>query len=341
MTGGGDREDDLLKRSEINLPKYRAAKLCYKCSERTARHSGYHATLNVSPPPPSAPPKSVSAPPVPAPPPSNPASPNSPPAARVSTAAYSASSEDGRKNTSQARNPWADNAGQINEARAKYQRGGGYKTEEELYAERQASYSSSEPPKKLAGNDSPAGVSLFDWLIWLVTTKTGRNILFGAAVLFFILPSMCSRDEDNDERGDFRPVFESSKSQQSDGAPDGRRAGRGQETPTSFPSPSPPIVFMAQRAMPRGNISKWVTTNDYPAQALSEEREGVTAVRLDIGKNGEVTNCAITRSSGHEDLDQATCSSLRQRARFNPALDGAGNSLEDGWATRVRWQIPN
>ena len=90
------------------------------------------------------------------------------------------------------------------------------------------------------------------------------------------------------------------------------------------PAAPPPPRFTPKGASPKGNPGNWATTNDYPSRALREEREGTTGFRVSVGPDGRVTDCTVTSSSGHADLDQATCDNVRRRARFTPATDGEG-----------------
>lgn len=107
------------------------------------------------------------------------------------------------------------------------------------------------------------------------------------------------------------------------------------------PPPPPPPRFTPKDAEPRGNPGNWATPNDYPSRALREEREGSTAFRVNIDASGRVTSCQVTRSSGHSDLDDATCKNIQRRARFRPATDGNGNEVSGTWSSQVRWQIPD
>jgi periplasmic protein TonB len=106
--------------------------------------------------------------------------------------------------------------------------------------------------------------------------------------------------------------------------------------PTAAP-PAPPAVISA--AKPRGNPGNWANTNDYPSRALQQEREGTTGFRVTIGTNGRVIDCSVTQSSGHADLDAATCNNIKRRARFTPALRN-GEPVQGSYSNRVRWQIP-
>ena len=118
------------------------------------------------------------------------------------------------------------------------------------------------------------------------------------------------------------------------------------------PAPPPPILvppppaappaprFTPKAAVPKGNPGSWATTNDYPSRALREEREGTTGFRVAVGPDGKVTDCTVTSSSGHSDLDEAACANIRRRARFAPAVDGNGNPTTGSYSNRVRWVIP-
>ncbi len=106
-----------------------------------------------------------------------------------------------------------------------------------------------------------------------------------------------------------------------------------------------PVILLppgkGSNPIPAGNPGIWVTTNDYPPFALSEEREGVVGFSLMIGRDGKVTSCDITSSSGSPDLDSTACLLITQRARFSPAKDARGKTQIGRYANRVRWQIPS
>jgi len=67
---------------------------------------------------------------------------------------------------------------------------------------------------------------------------------------------------------------------------------------------------------PRTNPGSWLSDADYPSRAQREERAGTVGYALDVAADGRVTGCQITKSSGHADLDEATCRLLPRRARF-------------------------
>jgi protein TonB len=110
--------------------------------------------------------------------------------------------------------------------------------------------------------------------------------------------------------------------------------------PAAPPPPPPPAAPKRPNPVPKGNPGNWANTNDYPARALQQEREGTTGFRVTVGPDGRVQSCSVTSSSGHADLDDATCKNIQRRGRFDPALDASGNPTTGSWSSRVRWQIP-
>lgn len=97
---------------------------------------------------------------------------------------------------------------------------------------------------------------------------------------------------------------------------------------------------LATPAVPATNPATWVTTADYPPDALRTEAEGKVAFELRVGPNGRPTGCTIKASSGNSALDETTCSMVLRRARFTPALDKRGQPTEGTYSNQVRWTIP-
>lgn len=114
--------------------------------------------------------------------------------------------------------------------------------------------------------------------------------------------------------------------------------------PVAIYTPTPdgrPPEGKASYPIPKGSPGTWTTTLDYPSLALREEREGTTSFKLTINDEGRVSDCAISVSSGHPDLDEATCSNITRRAEFFPAQDKQGKAIAGQYSNRVRWQIPS
>lgn len=103
---------------------------------------------------------------------------------------------------------------------------------------------------------------------------------------------------------------------------------------------APALADEPRGPTPLGNPGSWATTEDYPAVALREMQEGIARFTVAVGKDGTVTTCTITQSSGSDALDRKTCELVTLRARFSPATDPAGKATEGNWSSSIRWQIP-
>ena len=104
--------------------------------------------------------------------------------------------------------------------------------------------------------------------------------------------------------------------------------------------PPPPEPKKIEPARARANLASYVSDSDYPAAAIRSEEQGTARFRLTVGADGRVTGCTITGSSGSSALDSATCRIMKQRARFTPARDGAGNPATDTVSNAIKWVLP-
>ncbi|AOL94297.1 TonB family protein [Porphyrobacter sp. LM 6] len=107
--------------------------------------------------------------------------------------------------------------------------------------------------------------------------------------------------------------------------------------PGPTPSASP---FTPVGAVPRGNPGKWVTDADYRTRWINEGLSGSARFTLAIDARGGVTNCSVTRSTGHAVLDAATCQLVTRRARFDPARDSTGKPVAGSYNGSINWKIP-
>lgn len=110
--------------------------------------------------------------------------------------------------------------------------------------------------------------------------------------------------------------------------------------PKPFSSATPPS-FTPVDVKPRNDPGAWVTTNDYRSSWINREMIGTTGFKVQVGTNGRAESCLITRSSGHDALDQATCALISKRARFQPAKNSKGEKIEGSYSSSVRWQLPD
>ena len=106
------------------------------------------------------------------------------------------------------------------------------------------------------------------------------------------------------------------------------------------PPPPPPAVSKARGARPKGQGS-WAARiqENYPSAALRKEIEGRVGVRVSVGPDGRVSSCSVSSSSGSGDLDSAACEGMQRYARFDPALDAAGNPTTGSFSTSIVYKI--
>ncbi|HAU22142.1 MAG TPA: hypothetical protein DCS24_06025, partial [Erythrobacter sp.] len=95
------------------------------------------------------------------------------------------------------------------------------------------------------------------------------------------------------------------------------------------------------QATPRNDPGGWVTDADYRSRWIREERFGTASFRLEVGSNGRVSDCLITRSTGHTTLDRATCALITKRARFKPATNSSGKGIAGIYESSIRWVLPD
>jgi protein TonB len=88
------------------------------------------------------------------------------------------------------------------------------------------------------------------------------------------------------------------------------------------------------------DIAAYIHELDYPAAALQARQSGTVRFSLDVGPDGRVTGCTITRSSGSSLLDASTCRLIRARARFSPAIDSNGNPAPSRIDQQFTWKLP-
>ncbi|MEQ1551252.1 energy transducer TonB [Sphingorhabdus sp.] len=200
-----------------------------------------------------------------------------------------------------------------------YVPGDGYKTLEEERAAKDDEY------KQFRLNFPQSGTGAV--LDWLVNTKIGRNMLGVGVILLVLLFNALDSDDQTMPPASREIPYESVE----------QPALQYEIEPLPAEIETSTQTISSAIAVPLGNPGTWVTTNDYPSRALQQKRQGTTAFRLEVGAGGKPTACTVTKSSGHSDLDAATCKALMRRARFGGESDASGPA---SWSSRVRWQIP-
>ncbi len=112
-------------------------------------------------------------------------------------------------------------------------------------------------------------------------------------------------------------------------------------TPRAAPAPPapPPQPVRKEPISVSGNLQGLFRDSDYPQSAMDNEETGTVSVVLQVGSNGRVTGCSVTRSSGSRTLDSTTCRILTSRAKFTPARDSSGNPTSGSFPQRITWRL--
>jgi TonB family protein len=107
------------------------------------------------------------------------------------------------------------------------------------------------------------------------------------------------------------------------------------------PPPSPPAPRIIVPARPRADPQSLIAAEDYPQSAVRSREQGRVGFALDVGVDGRVAACTVTRPSGSAALDAATCRLMRSRARFRPAVNNQGAPAPSRVEQEVAWTLPD
>lgn len=128
--------------------------------------------------------------------------------------------------------------------------------------------------------------------------------------------------------------------------------------PSGTEQPAAPALL--HQAKPLGSLAKLFLPEDYPRAALTARAQGRVEFRVELANivtydpgahvrayghghafaRARVTKCEITRSSGNEALDAATCRIIRSRSRFVPAMNAAEQPVAGEYQGYIDWTLP-
>jgi hypothetical protein len=102
-----------------------------------------------------------------------------------------------------------------------------------------------------------------------------------------------------------------------------------------------PAEFAAAAVAPKlSNMQTVFRPEDYPRRPTNDSVLGASLTIVKVGIDGKVAVCRTIASGGDASVDAAICSTLTQRAVFEPALDRNGNAIAGWWSRKVRWPMP-
>lgn len=77
----------------------------------------------------------------------------------------------------------------------------------------------------------------------------------------------------------------------------------------------------------------------YPAKSRELKEEGTVHYRVEVNSKGQLESCQVTRSSGFERLDEATCKLMVRAARFDVRKDQNGRGKSYAHEGAVVWKL--
>ncbi len=111
--------------------------------------------------------------------------------------------------------------------------------------------------------------------------------------------------------------------------------GRKKVLPSPPPPPPPPKPVIPNRKFPEV-ISKCAP--HYPSNARDEGVQGTVWLLVLVGKQGQILNVTVSRSSGDPDLDDAALEAVQQCWQFAPAVEG-GKPVKASLTFPIRFRL--
>ncbi len=96
---------------------------------------------------------------------------------------------------------------------------------------------------------------------------------------------------------------------------------------------------LSRQVTPASNPGKWVRPNDYPPAMIQQGKRAIVHFRLNVDAAGKPTACHIQKSTRPQAFDDAVCKAILRNAKFEPALDAAGNPVASYWLNTVIFHI--
>jgi TonB family protein len=91
---------------------------------------------------------------------------------------------------------------------------------------------------------------------------------------------------------------------------------------------------------PEKELHTYASSDDYPASAVRRGAMGEAHALVSVTDKGRASDCRIIRSSGHADLDTASCNIIVKRVRFVTARATDGTPLAAPVYLTMKWELP-
>jgi hypothetical protein len=100
------------------------------------------------------------------------------------------------------------------------------------------------------------------------------------------------------------------------------------------------IALAAQLSAPvPTNLDSWFTHDDAPLDEMEVDKPKVIPFRAVVAPDGKLQDCQILFSSGSKRIDRLTCTLVKQRARFKPAIGLDGKPAYGAYRSSSVWLL--
>ncbi len=93
-------------------------------------------------------------------------------------------------------------------------------------------------------------------------------------------------------------------------------------------------------ALPLTSPGTWLSSSDYPTDAVFSGEQGLINFRLSVDATGKSTACHIQLSTRSKSFDDIVCRAMMRKAKFSPALDANGQAFPSYFRSRVLFVMP-
>jgi TonB family protein len=100
------------------------------------------------------------------------------------------------------------------------------------------------------------------------------------------------------------------------------------------------LATLQRRAEGKKSFVSYVSWDDYPPEAIRNDEEGTSVIRVTVDADGKPSACGLVSSSGSRTLDLYTCAIFVRRVQYDPAIDAEGHAVRSVLFARLTWRLP-
>lgn len=90
---------------------------------------------------------------------------------------------------------------------------------------------------------------------------------------------------------------------------------------------------------PSANLAQLFSADDYPGVAAVKGQQGRVALVVLVDEAGKVADCTVIETSGVASLDAQSCSVIKQRAKYKPAVATDGKATRSAVIQTISWKM--